>query len=162
MNSGQNPTPNLGRIVRSYTKKAPLDPNLAIPAPPPNHDLYRSEPSSWTPASSTFVSPDPDFSHVQHCLRVTPRTADEILECKFTAMDELLQNYSIPSGISFPSCFTIVPMENPILVAPPMPLLLHNSFVGGLISKCQKSCRLSTIIALALLPKIRAAYLSRR
>ncbi|KAJ7328681.1 hypothetical protein DFH08DRAFT_940394 [Mycena albidolilacea] len=97
MNSSQNPTPNLGRIVRSYTKKAPLDPNPTIPAPPPNHDLYRPEPSSWTPAPSTFVSPDHDFSHVQQRLRAATRTADEILECKFRAMDDFLQNYPFDS-----------------------------------------------------------------
>ncbi|KAJ7859848.1 hypothetical protein B0H14DRAFT_3628484 [Mycena olivaceomarginata] len=97
MNSTSNPTPNPGKIVRSYTRKAPLDPNPTIPAPPPNHDLYRPEPSSWTPAPSTFVSPDHNFSHVQQRLHAATRTADEILECKFRAMDEFLQNYPFDS-----------------------------------------------------------------
>ncbi|KAJ7723591.1 hypothetical protein B0H14DRAFT_3519887 [Mycena olivaceomarginata] len=46
---------------------------------------------------STFVSPDHDFSHVQQCLRAATQTADKILECKFRAMDEFLQNYPFDS-----------------------------------------------------------------
>jgi hypothetical protein len=98
MDLAPNPTPVRGKIVRLYTRKAPLDPNPTIPATPPaNYDLYRPEPSSWAPEPSSFISPTPDFPHVQPRLRAPAQTATDILERKFAAMDEFLQNYPFDS-----------------------------------------------------------------
>ncbi|KAJ7336921.1 hypothetical protein DFH08DRAFT_915944 [Mycena albidolilacea] len=86
-----NPTPVRGKIVRSYNRKAPLDPSPTISAAPPaDYDF-------WAPEPSNFFSPAPDFPHVQPRLRATVRTAADILESKFAAMDEFLQNYAFDS-----------------------------------------------------------------
>ncbi|KAF8171560.1 hypothetical protein K438DRAFT_1773116 [Mycena galopus ATCC 62051] len=92
-----NKPPNPGRVVRSYARKAALDPNPTIRSPPADAALYSVDQTTSNAPLPSFEPVLSDFPHQRPRLRAAPQTPEQKLTNKLSAMEELLKNLPVDS-----------------------------------------------------------------